>query len=1272
MLIRSLTVEKYGVCQNTEINDISDDLLVVYGPNEAGKTTCMEFIRGVFYGLANDGRDKYVCGDADEIYGGSIAIESGDGQTWTISRELATCDGQRKEKLDILIGGQLHSSATMNRDLLKGVDHDIFRNVFTVGLDELQHLNTLNATEAAEFLYEMTTGMDRVSLGEVMHGVSQTRHSIYDCGHNGSEIRQLERRIEQLDQLIHGDLRQLDTWSQLRNELHAGKQDILRITEQSHAIQSKAKLFEMATSTREVWLNRKAALKELEELPHLSESLAELASAESILRLREMEVEHSALNQDIQKVTEKISALKNDMRAIPLNANVATNAVRIRAICEHSSWLVSLQDQIASVKKDVVELNNQSDFELSSGLLDRIVGPMPEVDHHILRAVSQVESELIFADERYAEQALLVEQIQDDLKDAEQAWMDLVVANAPQLIVDSDGNGTGSSNSAIDELGFETMLAEMGSAIGVLRTRLELDDQQTRLRREIEAEEVFICNENGRLLPSGKVLVLSAGLTIAGFVGLAVGFLFAEVFSLGAATATLIGILGVVLFTCGIGYRLLKSVYVKQQVAAGVARHALLTRQQTKCDADIDAIELNNKLGAGSWDMQLRELRAQHSQLESMVPVLGKLKTVVARLKLSRTRLADCQRNSDEAQKSLTSVLVEQGLPVELRPCDVHAISDNSDVIAQRKRRLEDRKAEFVRRESDLSDLVNRIEQMLAELDIQPQSSNAAVQIQQLNQLLNDQRDAKQQRKVIKKAARKLKKQRQKIISERQNLETALNRVFVQAGVSDLAELELLSQRHCGALKMKRQSTEASEVIFQQLKDTEFSEHELYAVLDKHNGTELRDEIARLRVQRDESVERLAELHEQQGQKKQELQQLLNDPSLDSAKLERNVLRQQLADAQRRWRVWAVSEYVLQQGRDVYESERQPETLVDAGQWLSKISDGKYTRIWTPLDEDALYVDDNSGQTWGVDMLSRGTRESVFICLRLALVNSYIKRGVRLPLILDDVLVNCDSTRAKHGVTMLRDFAAQGTQVFFFTCHSHLAGDFESADADVRELALRDNVVAPYIPRFSMTKTYDRDDIVADAQASLANDREENVVVNDIAVGPSIHEIGEVQEPAEQHESKVGGSVQNALPTDEPISHLTTVENTDESVSHKHDRHVVDGEDLLSTEQEITVVERLVESVAGEMGQIEPGVDSKSTTDDREAATMDIADLVEKAIEESRNDTDEEEYDDIEIIDEDDYGMDAIGDDGLDSELAEWQDEVCDEDDIEEEDDLAA
>ena len=210
MLIRSLNVERYGVCRNTDISDIKDDLVVIYGPNEAGKTTCMEFIRGVFYGLANDGRLKYVRGNETDIFGGSISIENEDGQSWVVSRELNNNLGKLSEKLDVLVGGQLHSVSTMNRELLSNVDHQVFRNVFTVGLDELQHLNTLNATEAAEFLYEMTTGMDRVSLGEVLRGVTKTRHTIFDSDNQKSEIAKLALRVEQLDESIHNDLRQLE------------------------------------------------------------------------------------------------------------------------------------------------------------------------------------------------------------------------------------------------------------------------------------------------------------------------------------------------------------------------------------------------------------------------------------------------------------------------------------------------------------------------------------------------------------------------------------------------------------------------------------------------------------------------------------------------------------------------------------------------------------------------------------------------------------------------------------------------------------------------------------------------------------------------------------------------------------------------------------------------------------------------------------------------------------------------------------------------------
>jgi hypothetical protein len=111
---------------------------------------------------------------------------------------------------------------------------------------------------------------------------------------------------------------------------------------------------------------------------------------------------------------------------------------------------------------------------------------------------------------------------------------------------------------------------------------------------------------------------------------------------------------------------------------------------------------------------------------------------------------------------------------------------------------------------------------------------------------------------------------------------------------------------------------------------------------------------------------------------------------------------------------------------------------------------------------------------------------------------------------------------------------------------------------------------------------------------------------------------------------------------------------------------------VLSTEQEIEVVERLVEAVAVEMEQIDDShVDSRAAKGDIKPATMDIGELVERAMEESRDQADEEQYDEIEIIDEDECEMDTIDSDDQDAE-GDWHDEDWDRDDIEDEDGIAA
>ena len=71
------------------------------------------------------------------------------------------------------------------------------------------------------------------------------------------------------------------------------------------------------------------------------------------------------------------------------------------------------------------------------------------------------------------------------------------------------------------------------------------------------------------------------------------------------------------------------------------------------------------------------------------------------------------------------------------------------------------------------------------------------------------------------------------------------------------------------------------------------------------------------------------------------------------------------------------------------------------------------------------------------DQLSTGTREQLYLAIRLAYVLHYCKQNQPLPIVIDDVLANFDDVRTRQTLTALADIS-QSTQVLFFTCHPHM------------------------------------------------------------------------------------------------------------------------------------------------------------------------------------------------------------------------------------------
>jgi uncharacterized protein YhaN len=89
-----------------------------------------------------------------------------------------------------------------------------------------------------------------------------------------------------------------------------------------------------------------------------------------------------------------------------------------------------------------------------------------------------------------------------------------------------------------------------------------------------------------------------------------------------------------------------------------------------------------------------------------------------------------------------------------------------------------------------------------------------------------------------------------------------------------------------------------------------------------------------------------------------------------------------------------------------------------------------------------------------VSGLSDGTRDQLYLALRLAAIEHHVKTVGPCPVILDDILINSDDGRASAALDVLGELASQ-TQVLLFTHHSHVADMGTNAGAQLIQLGSR-------------------------------------------------------------------------------------------------------------------------------------------------------------------------------------------------------------------------
>lgn len=155
-------------------------------------------------------------------------------------------------------------------------------------------------------------------------------------------------------------------------------------------------------------------------------------------------------------------------------------------------------------------------------------------------------------------------------------------------------------------------------------------------------------------------------------------------------------------------------------------------------------------------------------------------------------------------------------------------------------------------------------------------------------------------------------------------------------------------------------------------------------------------------------------------------------------------LAAELADAVDRYAVVSVATALLGEAQRAYEAERQPALVRRAGDLLARFTGGRYVGLAASLDEGGglTAIQAGSGGVRTPEQLSRGTREQLYLALRLAFIGELGDTGRGLPVLMDDVMVDFDDERKVHVATVIAEAAAD-RQIVLFTCHQATAELFQ-------------------------------------------------------------------------------------------------------------------------------------------------------------------------------------------------------------------------------------
>ncbi|WP_068609915.1 AAA family ATPase [Paenibacillus swuensis] len=1052
MRIEGIRIQEFGELKEVS-NDFTAEVHVVYGHNEAGKSTLLQFIRMMLFGFTNRAFEGMPSGGSGTA-GGKVILRSVDHGRYIIERQVRYGAGKApSESVTVLLPDGTTGGKEQLTDLLGTVTPSLFRDLFAISLTELQEVRTLHSEEMNGFLYTAGMGMSSSAVRSAERRIQQEQELLFKPRGKNQEMNQVMKQLESAELELRQTKEDVHKFNELQEQLNVLDDAIEDNEALLKEISLESAWVDTSLKVREHWIRKLAAEEELRHLPK-----DEVFPAQALQRYEGWAARFERQSEDLEEIRLKMAHAEKALHELRPDPELLSRGDQLERLLEGAG---------AEQEAAVSAIRLQGELEEAGAGISLLLGRMDQnwTEEHLESFPLTISHKEFIQGEEERWEAF--RRLQQRHISEEERLQDEEIKLEEQLATISRRRFTLTAVADALPMKFRTETYAEGAALwSQIRNHmdqlkmlaLEMKHVQDKIQVElIRNEAVKDGHADGVHVRSPAWLFTGAWVVLA----LAVYSYIYERWQQGSVFA----VIGLVLIILGYWFRgkvQLKSVSGNRRGDAvrsnasnprrvrGAEPHPeWMELQQTQSDLLQDLKLRDNQLFADPMlqaavttytDEQIadivmslervRQLEQEQLQLEDSVRELSAERVALRkRREALQGELAHAAASDAAAREAWAAHLRALSVAPELSPAAVRELFGLAEAAKAKLATRDKLAAQLAKAAAVRAAFADAAAPLLGAPSAEPLAA-----LKLLHGKLREHRSLAEERRMREAQLAELRDAREALHAQAERTRSQIASLWSEAGADGEEPFRLRVRQFERRAELQAELRQVDMLLSTWVPREQ--QAKLLAYLGSHD-------LLALQNAREQSAAELSRLQrelrarvDERGAVRGELARLRNEEA-HAERLQRvQELTAQLDTLAERYAVLAYAAQLMSQTKRVFERERQPQVLRLASEYLSIITGGRYVRMMAPIGERLIVVERANGEPLESSRLSRGTAEQVYLAMRFAMAE-HMKDSFHMPFILDDIFVNFDDERLLHTLDALKRLQSH-RQIIMMTCHTHV------------------------------------------------------------------------------------------------------------------------------------------------------------------------------------------------------------------------------------------